>query len=610
MCVNRCLSITLQVLLVFVILSSMSLGVFAAQPSLAVPFRVAVMAGETPTNATAHLTDLLWHLGYPFDYLNIRNGKPNLDRYSLLILYREGFLTLNTTSDAVSTLANYPGSLLWIAPGIDSTGDAGSKIFGVQFKNEDNAQNLGVAYAISGTSKTAIVNETVTQVELSGATVDGYFIDNSSSRMFPAETHIQRSSGNFAYYFAYDVSDWWKADPDLPWSRPAILVSAIRAALAQVTNVLLRPYPENTDTMFIMRIEDVDSIHNSPEWISRAQAYLQASLERKIPLTVALIPDYVDPSTGWNIPINADSATPTRDWLRQVIVSGGTIIQHGYTHQYGPLRSGAGTEFLLNGTWMNYNDQLRRIEQGKELVQNSLSIKVIAFEAPHYKANNDTIRVMTQLGYRYFFDDPNSPFFGFRASENGGPSLLVFPETLSYIPLNASMDFENWVKASVDQLLGIGGIMLQYNHLYDDSEYNVGVDTMKYATQNAHVWTPTVDAAGRFELDRAKSYTKFNVTTGSEATITLGAFQEHGLTLSISGGREIRWVKINGEQWSLFGKDYVILPPLPSDTNSIAIGFDEGSPNQTFSMPLGLVVSAIAAVVAFPFAKKLSRGPL
>jgi hypothetical protein len=453
-----------------------------------------------------------------------------------------------------------------------------------------------------------IVDENVTRVGVTGASVDGYFTDYASNKLFPAETHLQRRSGSFAYYFAYDVSDWWKADPDLPWSRPAILVSAIRAALANMPNVLLRAYPMNMDTLFIVRIEDVDSLHTAPEWLNRAQEFLQGSMARKVPLAVALIPVYVDPKIKWNIPISADSAESVREWLRAVILSGGTIIQHGYTHQYGTLKTGAGTEFLLNGTWMSYDEQFQRIKLGKEELEGSLPTKILAFEAPHYKANNDTTKAMIQLGFKYFFDDPNSPFIGFRYSANGDPWLVVFPETLSYIPLNASMGFEDWVKASVNQLLGFGGILLQYNHLYDDSEYMIGLDTMNYILQRSRAWTATIDAAGRFELDRATSYMKFNVTIGSEITINLGAFPENGLTISVGGGREIRWVQVNGKQWSLFGANYIILPALLGDTNTITLGFDQSDTSQPFPLPLGLIVSAIATAVVVPFVRKIFGG--
>lgn len=598
-------------LLVIVIFTSTAVATSALEPTQPVPFRVAVIASETPTSNIIHLTDLLWHLGYPYDYVNVDSALPDLSRYSLVIIYQEGFSRLTAVSSAaVSEMASYRGSLLWIGTGIGAMGSAASEIFGVQFKNEDFATNLGVAFARYGTTKTVIANENVTQVELTGAIVDGYFIDNNSETLFPAETHLQRGLGNFAYYFAYDVSDWWKADPDLPWSRPAILVSAIRAALVNAPNVLLRAYPENMDTLYVVRIEDVDPLHNAPEWLNRAQEFLQYSTGEKIPLAIALIPVYVDPSNGLNVPLNADSAGSLRDWLQEVVLRGGTIIQHGYTHQYGSLKTGAGTEFLLNGTWMSYGDQFQRIKQGKDLLDGSLPTKIVAFEAPHYKANNDTILAISRLGFKYYFDDPNSPFFGFQSSGNGDAPLVVFPETLSYVPLNASMNFETWVKASVDQLRGFGGILLQYNHLYDDTAYTIGIDSMNYVMQRGHVWTPTIDAAGRFELDRASSYKKFSVTTGSEATVILGAFPEYGLTISINGGRAIQWVQVNGKQWSLFGKDYVILPPLLGDRNTVTVGFDQSGTGQAFPLPFGLIVSAIATAVAYPLARKMSDDAL
>lgn len=595
-------------LLLFTILSFTLHGTYGLEQTRPVPFRVGVIANETPKTNVTHLTDLLRHVGYPFDLISSADQIVELSHYSLLILYDSALSILGQSG--LSALDSYGGDLIWIGPGIGAFDqNTLARIFGIQYISEGIGNALGVVSSSSGSTITAVTNETITLVQLVGGTARGYFNDNSSRRLFPSEVYMRHSSGTVAYYFAYDVSDWWKADPNLPWSRPAILVSAIRFALSNSSSITLGAYPMNLDTVFIERIEDVDPLNTGVDWLARASNFLQDFKTSQVPLAVALIPVYVDPAHSLTIPLDANSAEPLRSWLQSVIVSGGTIIQHGYTHQYGTFLTGAGTEFLLNGTWMNYTDQYQRIKLGKMEIQGSLTTKEYAFEAPHYKYDNDTVKAITELGFKYFFDDLNSPFFGFRYSLNSDePTLVVFPETLSYIPLGSSMSLESQIKASIDQLLGFGGILLQYDHLYEENAFTMGIDTMHYVLQKGHVWVASIDTIGRFELERAESYRKFNVTIGPQITVNLGKFNESGLTLYVSGGNGIQWVRVNGKEWPLFKADHIILPKLPADTNTIVIGLQPTESNQPHSIPFGLAISAITVSVTIPFVRKIFKG--
>ncbi len=597
-------------LLLLTLLSGTLIGALGQERIDPVLFGVGLVADETAGEGVGHLIDALRHLGYPYDLVFVGNQVRELGRYSLLVIYESGLRKLSETgSSPMSALAGYKGNLLWVGTGVQWWLDRENlaRVFGVRFVSEDSAERLGVLSASSGSRATKIFKEDIVRIELVGARAEGYFIDAGSRKLSPAEAHFQRASGGIAHFFAYDVSSWWNADPELPWSRPAMLVSALRLVLSNAPSVRLRPYPRNLDSVFIVRIEDVDPLQaTSFDWLWRAQRFLQEHRARKVPLSVALIPVYFDPEFGLEVHIGEDSAKPVREWVQAVVAAGGSITQHGYTHQSGGERTGVGTEFLVNGRWQSYEEQMRRISLGKTEIENSLRARILAFEAPHYKLNEDTLKVIRKLGFRYLFDDLNSPFFGFMDNEENheGASLVVFPETLGYIPIGSSRELEDRIRASVDQLLEVEGILLQYNHLYDETAFTIGLHVMDYILRKSRVWTANLDTIGRFEVERARSYNKFEVTIGSEITVKVGKFSENGLTISIGGKEKVSWVLINGKEWPLFNTNYVVLPKLTEDSNTISIGFGHGSPRQELSTLLGLIASVIAAGVTLPLARR------
>jgi len=570
--------------------------------------RIGVVADDEPKEGLTHLSELLGHLGYPYHLIQLGSQGLELGRYSLLVIYESGLHRLGENpSSIVSTYAKEGANLLWIGPGVGQIDrETLSRVFGLRFISQASAESCRVAFASSGSSNVKIFGETVTNVELTGARAESYFLDSTFRRLFPSETCYPHEGGEIAYFFAYDVSSWWNVDLESPWSRPARLASAIRLMLADTTVVTLRPYPRNLASAFICRIEDVDALHTSSDWLSRASRYLQVHAARNVPLSVALIPVHADPGSGIEIRLSSDSAQPVRDWLYTVIRSRGAIIQHGYTHQHGSQRTGVGTEFLVDGNWMSYDDQTRRISAGKEEIERALSTKVTAFEAPHYKLNENTLRAIERLGFKCLLDDSNSPFYGFRSSNSGSgePFLVAIPETLSYIPLGSSLSLTDKLKRIIDQLIEFQGILLLYNHLYDDAAFTIGVHAMEYALSKGNIWTPNVNDVGVFALERANAYKRFTVTYDSEITVTLGSCAVRGLTLSVNGQDKISWVKVNGKNWPVFNADYIILPELPDASNTVLIGFKEQPSLQSISAIWGLGLLGVTSCMTFRFARR------
>lgn len=588
--------------------SAIALRTYGLQKVKIGSFRVGVVADEEPKEGLTHLGDLLGHLGYPCDMVQRGDQLLEPSRYSLLVVFESGLHKLGENpSSIIFAQAKERTNLLWIGPGLKQINqEILANAFGLRSISEDSAESYHVAYSSSTPTNVKIFHEVVANVELAGAKAEGYFVDAASKRLFPSETWFRHDAGGIAYFFAYDVSSWWNVDLDSPWSRPARLVSAIQLTSSDSPAVTLRPYPRNLASAFICRIEDVDPLHTSSEWLSRAHRYLQEHTARRVPLSVALVPVHVDPGSGLEIRLGSNSAEPVREWLRAVIGGRGAIIQHGYTHQNGAQRTGAGAEFIVNGTWTSYDDQTRRISSGKIEIERALNTKVLAFEAPHYKLNEDTLRAIEGLGFKYLLDDSNSPFYGIRFydANTREPSLATIPETLSYIPLGSSVDQGDKLKETIDQLSAYQGILLLYNHLYDDAAFTIGLRTMEYALRKGNAWTPNINQIGRFAFERARAYNGFSVTYGSEITVRMGSCSERGLTLSVNSQDRISWVQVNGKEWSAFSANYVILPELPEPSNTVLIGFKEQSSLQPLSALWGLGLLGITSCAAFRFAKR------
>lgn len=176
-----------------------------------------------------------------------------------------------------------------------------------------------------------------------------------------------------------------------------------------------------------VRIEDVNP-ESDP---SELRAFADYFAARKIPFQVAVIPILVDHAPGRKAPyaLSLSDAPEVVDALKYMQDHGGTLIQHGTTHQYGNLpnpysgRSGDDYEFYRYGcsatatppyrwepcgsdSWVEKQGPLpddtiaanrRRLEQGKQaMIDAGLGAPTI-FETPHYSASVNAYLAMSGL---------------------------------------------------------------------------------------------------------------------------------------------------------------------------------------------------------------------
>ena len=90
----------------------------------------------------------------------------------------------------------------------------------------------------------------------------------------------------------------------------------------------------------LVRLEDVSPGINTPEQLTAIADYLSS---KNVPFSVAVIPAFADPNGFYNggTPENMDISQTTNptivafnDALRYMVSKGGTLIEHGNTHQY------------------------------------------------------------------------------------------------------------------------------------------------------------------------------------------------------------------------------------------------------------------------------------
>ncbi|WP_442602968.1 DUF2334 domain-containing protein [Paenibacillus sp. KN14-4R] len=194
--------------------------------------------------------------------------------------------------------------------------------------------------------------------------------------------------------------------------------------------------PHSNKHEAFLRIEDVSPI-TDPSKLKEITDFLA---ERQIPFMIATIPVYVNPDTGKKISLQ--DRPEIVDALKYAVANGGSIVMHGFTHQYYQSETGEGFEF-----WDAEKDQpipneesytTEKLERGiAQLMQ--VGLYPLAFEPPHY--------AMSQLGYqiahRYFstmiasvqltdntYKISHAVPYRSRYQSSG---MAIIPETLGYV---------------------------------------------------------------------------------------------------------------------------------------------------------------------------------
>ncbi len=570
--------------------------------------KVAVRIGsDLDQDSTLQARRLLENKGLLYDVITETNtSRLSTENYGLILVLGSTQPQISLDLEDIKNAVERGAGLIWI--GQDLPGDL-QDLVGVNYKGTTELEQ-GSARIRYGDASIHLYSETIELVDSTNATTKGYFVDGSNQTVGPAEVSFKKETAGLTYYFAYDAFSWWFADEETPWLRAYRVHLAIEDVLSAHMSVRLLPYPRGMQSAFITRIEDVDPLHTNPEWLNRGEQILDYYSDNNGALTVGLTPTYVDPALGLNFGIEEPTAHALKEWLSKVLMRGGTIVEHGYTHQIGNEKTGVAPEFYDETTqkWLSLENQKLRISTGASQIYETLGFDPKGFEPPHYVANSDTYQALSELGFLYVTQNSNTAFFD---RLNLSQGLVNVPETLGYIPIDTAPDIKVRIESNMDYLYNMSGLMLYFNHLFDDQMLQIGKDLFDYVSAKENVWLTNADVLADFWTQRYRAYQDMTTQVQGDKnslTVKLGPSNRAGLTLAIDNAPQIRGVSVNGVQWSVFNSSKVILPVLSENQNTIVIAFEETdtNTNQVFGYPiiiLSIIVSSFIVLRKSGFKK-------
>ncbi|MDM9922571.1 polysaccharide deacetylase family protein [Clostridioides difficile] len=224
-----------------------------------------------------------------------------------------------------------------------------------------------------------------------------------------------------------------------------------------------------------VRIEDVHAFREPKNLVEIAD-YLSS---KNIPFTIALIPAYVNPKNHKVITLSESPEVVKA--IKYMQDKGGTVILHGYTHQYKKEEvSGEGYEF-----WDGKKDEPLKENMKifvKDRVLNGLRVCIengiypLAFEAPHYAMESEGYKELKKYFSTYMGQHQNNDK---KFSTNTYPYIIrdteefniFIPENLGYIDPEDKFTFQN-IKENLDKLSIVRGFSGGFFfHSYLNIEY-------------------------------------------------------------------------------------------------------------------------------------------
>ncbi len=146
----------------------------------------------------------------------------------------------------------------------------------------------------------------------------------------------------------------------------------------------------------LLRYEDLHA--ELPQW--QLDAFLELAREFKLKFALSVIPEFVDSrkvaAGETSVHVKLNDRPVFTDWIAQAIDEGGTLLQHGYTHQSDRMANPLGIsgwdyefwDFVTDGPMKgnSISGTLKRLEAGYEILRNA-DLVPSAWLTPHYMAS-------------------------------------------------------------------------------------------------------------------------------------------------------------------------------------------------------------------------------
>jgi hypothetical protein len=217
----------------------------------------------------------------------------------------------------------------------------------------------------------------------------------------------------------------------------------------------------------MIRLEDVNA-DDDPDTV---QAAIDVFLREHIPFQIALIPVFVDPNARREVRLSENPGLVKV--LQRAIAQGGTIVMHGFTHQYRGV-SGDDFEFwdgFQNGPRADDSTELvhEKLTNGlEELIHDDLY--PIAWETPHYAASQldyaEFGRIFSTLNEETMIDkEGTQQAFPYPTVDIRGNYIV--PENIGYLP-EANPDPKELIENARAMLVVRDGIASAFVHDFLD----------------------------------------------------------------------------------------------------------------------------------------------
>ncbi|WP_176222273.1 polysaccharide deacetylase family protein [Tuberibacillus sp. Marseille-P3662] len=315
-----------------------------------------------------------------------------------------------------------------------------------------------------------------------------------------------------------------------------------------------------------IRLEDVDPMEN-PERLMKIAKFLK---QKHIPYMVAVIPVYKNPKTHESV--HYSDKPKVVKALRYMQKNGGSIVMHGYTHQFRKGVTGEGFEFwdVNNNTpivgppdqkhktkddftnkssYKAYKAKQRQFEKDyitkkltkgiQELTSNQLY--PLAFEAPHYTMSLEGYKIVSnyfstyvgqiQLSNKNWKISGTSPYITRPSFLN---NMLLLPETIGYVPENDKNAIPKMMKKANQNMIVKDGVVAGFYHPY------LGLDRLKKLVNNMEE-IPNLHWINLKKVDNSVKAPEVSITSGSQGVIVQSNLKSvnHIVKFTVSNIREI-----------------------------------------------------------------------
>ncbi|NJJ35896.1 DUF2334 domain-containing protein [Clostridioides difficile] len=224
-----------------------------------------------------------------------------------------------------------------------------------------------------------------------------------------------------------------------------------------------------------VRIEDVHAFRDPKNLVDIAD-YLSS---KDIPFAIALIPAYVNPKNHKIITLSESPEVVKA--VKYMQDKGGTVILHGYTHQYKKEEvTGEGYEFWDGEKDAPLNEDMEVFVKNRVLSGLRICIEngiyPLAFEAPHYAIESEGYKELKKYFSTYVGQHQNNDK---KFSTNTYPYVIrdteefniFIPENLGYIDPEDNFTFQD-IKEKLDKVSIVRGFSGGFFfHSYLDIEY-------------------------------------------------------------------------------------------------------------------------------------------